>query len=72
LKRLQVHFKQLQKFVRVPTNIANPFIQNDSVPLETKELQVQNIFLNGCIARIVKDLDISKIGGVVGIKLCKN
>lgn len=44
LKRLQVHFKHLQKFVRVPTNIANPFIQNDSVPLETKRIASAKYF----------------------------
>jgi hypothetical protein len=44
LKRLQVHFKLLQKFVRVPTNIANPFIQNDSVPLETKRIASAKYF----------------------------
>lgn len=44
LKRLQVHFKQLQKFVRVPTNIANPYIQNDTVPLETKRIASAKYF----------------------------
>jgi len=44
LKRLQVHFKQLQKFVRVPTNISNPYIQNDSVPLETKRIASAKYF----------------------------
>jgi hypothetical protein len=44
LKRLQVHFEQLQKFVRVPTNIANPYIKNDSVPLETKRIASAKYF----------------------------
>ena len=44
LKRLQVHFKELQKFIRVPTNIANPYIQNDSVPLETKRIASAKYF----------------------------
>jgi hypothetical protein len=44
LKRLQVHFKSLQKFVRVPTNIANPYIQNDSIPLETKRVASAKYF----------------------------
>lgn len=44
LKRLQVHFKHLQKFVRVPTNIANPIIQNDSVPLDTKRIASAKYF----------------------------
>jgi len=44
LKRLQIHFKQLQKFIRVPTNVANPYIQNDSVPLETKRIASARYF----------------------------
>lgn len=44
LKRLQVHFKQLQKFIRVPTNIANPNIQNDSVPLDKKRIASAKYF----------------------------
>ncbi|WP_435356156.1 DrmB family protein [Emticicia sp. SJ17W-69] len=44
LKRLQVHFKSLQKFVRVPTNIANPYIPNDSIPLETKRVASAKYF----------------------------
>lgn len=44
LKRLQVHFKSLQKFVRVPTNIANPYIQNDSIPLEKKRVASAKYF----------------------------
>jgi hypothetical protein len=44
LKRLKVRFKELQKFIRVPTNIANPYIQNDSVPLETKRIASAKYF----------------------------
>jgi len=44
LKRLQVHFKQLQKFISVPTNVANPYIQNDSVPLETNRIASARYF----------------------------
>lgn len=44
LKRLQVHFKQLQKFIRVPTNTANPYIRNDSVPVETKRVASAKYF----------------------------
>ncbi|MCX8481354.1 MAG: DUF1998 domain-containing protein [Sediminibacterium sp.] len=31
LKRLQVHFTKLVKFIRVPTNIGNPFLKSDIV-----------------------------------------
>ncbi|MCX7928924.1 MAG: DUF1998 domain-containing protein [Patescibacteria group bacterium] len=44
LKRLQVHFKQLQKFIRVPTNIAKPNIQNDSIPLDEKRIASAKYF----------------------------
>lgn len=44
LKRLQVHFKQLQKFIRVPTNIANPYIQDDSVPQNEKKVASAKYF----------------------------
>jgi hypothetical protein len=44
LKRLQVHFKQLQKFIRVPTNIANPYIQDDSVPQDEKKVASAKYF----------------------------
>src|SRR6185295_19569741 len=44
LKRLQVHFKNLQKFVRVPINIANPFVTSDSVPLKPKEIASAKYF----------------------------
>src|SRR6218665_456893 len=32
LKRLQVHFKHLQKFICVPTNVANRFFKSDAIP----------------------------------------
>ncbi|NBA78237.1 hypothetical protein GOQ04_21945 [Emticicia sp. ODNR4P] len=44
LKRLQVHFKQLQKFIRVPTNIANPYIQDDSIPQNEKKVASAKYF----------------------------
>ena len=44
LKRLQVHFKELNKFIRVPTNIANPYIQDDSVPQDEKRVASAKYF----------------------------
>src|SRR4051794_20415420 len=38
LKRLQVHFKNLVKFIRVPTNVANPYIKSDAVPINTSNV----------------------------------
>jgi len=42
LKRLQVHFKQLQKFIRVPSNI--PYIKNDSIPQDSKKVASAKYF----------------------------
>ena len=44
LKRLQVHFKNLVKFIRVPTNIANPYIKNDTVPLNQNNVASAKYF----------------------------
>ena len=44
LKRLQIRFNQLKKFIRVPTNVSNPYIQNDSIPLETKRIASAKYF----------------------------
>lgn len=44
LKRLQVHFIKLVKFIRVPTNIANPFIKSDSVPLNPNNVASAKYF----------------------------
>ena len=44
LKRLQVHFTKLIKFIRVPTNIANPFVKSDIVPLNTSNVASAKYF----------------------------
>ena len=44
LKRLQVHFKNLVKFIRVPTNVANPYIKSDTVPINSSNVASAKYF----------------------------
>ncbi|MBK8516551.1 MAG: hypothetical protein IPL55_09805 [Saprospiraceae bacterium] len=44
MKRLKIHFKKLQKFVRVPTNVANQNIINDIQPLDKDKVASAKYF----------------------------
>lgn len=44
LKRLQVHFKQLYKFIRIPENISKSYISYDIEPLDSKKVASAKYF----------------------------
>jgi len=44
LKRLQVHFKQLHKFIRIPENISKSYISYDVEPLDSKKVASAKYF----------------------------
>uniref|UniRef100_A0A7V2ZKR1 MrfA-like Zn-binding domain-containing protein n=1 Tax=Ignavibacterium album TaxID=591197 RepID=A0A7V2ZKR1_9BACT len=44
LKRLQVHFKYLRKFIRVPENVSNAYITYEVTPSDDKKVASANYF----------------------------
>jgi len=44
LKRLQVHFKNLQQFIRVPENVSNAYITYEVTPRDKKKVASANYF----------------------------
>lgn len=44
LKRLQVHFKYLQKFIRVPENVSNAYITYEVTPRDKKKVASSKYF----------------------------
>lgn len=44
LKRLQVHFNHLQKFIRIPDNVSNSFITYEIIPRNSKKVASAKYF----------------------------